>query len=905
MPILSGQRWASEPEPELGLGRITEVRNGRIAVSFPAAEERRVYAWPGAPLVRVIFAAGDHLEGPGGSGMVEAAREEEGLISYRIGGQWVAESDLSGRMARRGAWDRLAAGDVDSTADFEIRREALFRRAQWQRSPVRGFQGARMELIAHQLGIVAEVAGRLLPRVLLADEVGLGKTIEACLILHRLHLTGRAARVLVLVPGPLVHQWFVEMLRRFHMRFSIFDEERCEAIENGPEGETANPFQDSQLVLCGLNLVTGDRRRADQVVAAGWDLLIVDEAHRLLEPGAESATRDQADPLETVTRLALVVPGILLLSGTPQQAGWRTEFELLRLVDPARYNDSAAFQSECAAHGDLAQTVALLDAGEPPNWHKLPAEVRDWPETEALSKGSREASTGLRKALLDRCGLGRVMFRNVRSALGGFPGRRLRAAPLPDDSVKTRTLWLAGWLRTIPCEKVLLICRRRETVEAVREALQEELQIKAGVFHEGLTLLQRDRQAAWFSEEDGAAVLLCSEIGGEGRNFQFARHLVLWDLPADPDVLEQRIGRLDRIGRRGTIEIHVPYAAGTSEEILFRWLRDGLGMFLEPVSGAARMAEATNNELRRTMENPTPENISGLLEKTRGVRELIRQEQEEGYDRLLRWQAGTGAAADLEKRLRDADEDPQWEKFTIRLLESLGMQVEELRQHEWRFQAGSPESESLPELPVEGLTAIFDRSKSLIREDAAFLTPDHPLVQGALESLLGSPRGSVACGIVEGQGTPGLLLEACWLLECVAAPALQADRFLPSLPVRVVIDQKGIDRSDDHHPLKWKIADADRATLPAAWEAVKHFDLPAKAAAAAEARKASGIAAALKRMHRLFDADITRLEILSRRHRHPTRGEVLALRDQRDALHLAISNARLRVDAVRVLILRP
>lgn len=904
-----------------------EVGNGRITMDFPASGERRVYAWPGAPLVRVIFAAGDHVEWTGGSGTVESAMEHHGLISYQIGGQRVAESDLSGRLARRGPLDRLAAGDVDSNADFGLRREALFRRAQWQRSPVRGFQGARMELIPHQLGIVAEVAGRLLPRVLLADEVGLGKTIEACLILHRLHLTGRAARVLIVVPEPLVHQWFVELLRRFHMRFSIFDEERCEAIENGPEGESANPFQDSQLVLCGLDLLTADPRRTDQAVTAGWDLLIADEAHRLArnqaefvpQSASEIALDNQADPLEIVTRLARVVPGVLLLSGTPQQAGWRTQFELLRLLDPARYTSSAAFQAECAAHGELARTVAQLDAGEPVDLKQLPSEVRDWPEAAAFSADAKqvagespagglsggESRGELRKALLDRCGLGRVMFRNVRSALGGFPDRKLLAVSLPDASVETRTRWLAGWLRTIPGEKVLLICRSREKAEALFYALQQELQIKAGLFHEGLTLLQRDRQAAWFSEEDGAAVLLCSEIGGEGRNFQFAGHLVLWDLPQDPDVLEQRIGRLDRIGGRGTIRIHVPYAAKTAEEVLFRWLRDGLGMFLEPVSGAARMADETGRILRRTMENPTPDNISGLLEKTQIVRDRIRQEQEEGYDRLLRWQAGTGAAADLVMRLREADANREWEKFTIRLLETLGMQVEELRPREWRFQAGSPESESLPELPVEGLTAIFDRNQALIREDAAFMTPDHPLIQGAVGLLLGGSSGTAACGILEGQGASGLLLEICYVLECVAAPALQADRFLPSLPVRVVIDQKGTDRSDDQSLLKGQPADAGTGILPAAWAAAKHLNLPAQAAAAAEARCASGIAAALKRMHRLFDADITRLEILFRRHRQPVRDEVDALSAQRDALQLAISGARLRMDAVRVLILRP
>ena len=97
-------------------------------------------------------------------------------------------------------------------------------------SPIQGLRGPRIDLIGHQLHIADQVARRYAPRVLLADEVGLGKTIEAGLILHQQLQTGRAGRVLIVVPDALVHQWFVEMARRFNLRFSIFDEERLEAL---------------------------------------------------------------------------------------------------------------------------------------------------------------------------------------------------------------------------------------------------------------------------------------------------------------------------------------------------------------------------------------------------------------------------------------------------------------------------------------------------------------------------------------------------------------------------------------------------------------------------------------------------------------------------------------------------
>ena len=120
---------------------------------------------------------------------------------------------------------------LDEPHLFHVRNEALTWQSRIRKAPNRGFTGGRVDLIEHQLYLAQEVASRLQPRVLLADEVGLGKTIEACLILHRLHLTGRAERALIILPESLMHQWFIELLRRFNLLASLFDEERCQAIE--------------------------------------------------------------------------------------------------------------------------------------------------------------------------------------------------------------------------------------------------------------------------------------------------------------------------------------------------------------------------------------------------------------------------------------------------------------------------------------------------------------------------------------------------------------------------------------------------------------------------------------------------------------------------------------------------
>ena len=335
-----GQRWISESEPELGLGSILRVSARTVTAVFKASGEKREYALAGAPLRRVRFRPGDAIRTHGAAVMrVESVTERGGLIFYRGGGRELCETELSDSISFNEPEERLFAGQFDPPEVFDLRVDALRHQHLRRKSPVRGFVGGRIDLIPHQLFIASEVAGRLAPRVLLADEVGLGKTIEACLILHRLILTGRAQRVLILVPDSLVHQWFVELLRRFNLWFHIYDEERCAAIESINPGD--NPFLDDQLVLCSIRLFTGNEQRMEQALAAGWDILVVDEAHHLgWSPGVVSPEYALVEALGHET------PGLLLLTATPEQLGIASHFARLRLLDPDRFYDLREFIKE-------------------------------------------------------------------------------------------------------------------------------------------------------------------------------------------------------------------------------------------------------------------------------------------------------------------------------------------------------------------------------------------------------------------------------------------------------------------------------------------------------------------------------------------------------------------------------
>ncbi len=279
----------SEREPELGLGVVARVDAAakRIAIEFPATAEKRLYALGTPVLKRVQFRVGESITARDGvTFAIEAVEEDGGVLTYAGAGRRVREDALSDVTNADSPAQRLLAAQVEPGEVFDLRFQALRAQARFRQSEVRGFLGGRVDLIPHQFFILHEVAARQIPRVLLADEVGLGKTIEACLIVQRLLAVGRARRVLILVPESLTHQWFVELLRRFNLWFSIYDEARCVACEQSDPGQ--NPFLTAQLALGSVSFLAANPARRDQAVAAA-DQAFIGGLNEILLIGAAIA----------------------------------------------------------------------------------------------------------------------------------------------------------------------------------------------------------------------------------------------------------------------------------------------------------------------------------------------------------------------------------------------------------------------------------------------------------------------------------------------------------------------------------------------------------------------------------------------------------------------------------------
>jgi len=363
MTFALGQRWISDTETDLGLGTVVALDARTVTVMFAASEENRVYARSDAPVTRVIFNVGDVIDSQEGWSLkIQEVVQDQGLVSYLGVREDNAEEAvvlreimLSNQIRFNKPQDKLYAGQIDRMDNFVLRYRALVNQYQQHKSPMRGLCGMRAGLIPHQLFVAHEVGRRHAPRVLLADEVGLGKTIEAGMIIHQQVLAGRAERILIVVPETLQHQWLVEMMRRFNLHFSIFDEERCiEAL-----AETDNPFDTQQYVLCSLDFLRKSRKRFEQALEGEWDLLVVDEAHHL-EWKPEKPSREY----QVVEGLAEVTPGVLLLTATPEQLGRESHFARLRLLDPDRFFDFEEFLKEEQQYAPVADSVAAIFSGQ-------------------------------------------------------------------------------------------------------------------------------------------------------------------------------------------------------------------------------------------------------------------------------------------------------------------------------------------------------------------------------------------------------------------------------------------------------------------------------------------------------------------------------------------------------------
>ena len=916
MSFAIGQRWISETENSLGLGMITDLDFRSVTLHFPATDETRIYAVTQAPLTRIALNKGEQLHHQAGwQGEVLDIQEMNGLLFYLVKNAQgkeiiVNEKELSPIISFSQAKDRLFSSQIDRSEHFALRYQTLLHQQAQFQSPLRGLRGNRAGLIPHQLHIAQEVGNRVNPRVLLADEVGLGKTIEAGMILQNQLFTEKVQRVLIIVPETLQHQWLVEMLRRFNLHFSLFDEERCEDFAE----QAINPFSTESLIICALDWLKAHPHRVQQAIEAEFDCLIVDEAHHL----AWSENAPSAAYL-LVEQLANAIPSVLLLTATPEQLGLESHFARLRLLDHERFYDYQAFLKEQENYQPVADAVQSLlsekplSAVEKNHISDLLNEQDVEPLFKALACHNDEEKQAARQELIqnliDRHGTSRILFRNTRQGVKGFPHRFYHQVTIDATETDEKIHWLIDFLKSHQNEKILVICKTAQTAIQLEQILREKEAIRSAVFHERMSIIERDRAAAYFSDsENGAQVLLSSSIGSEGRNFQFACHLVLFDLPENPDLLEQCIGRLDRIGQTRDVQIYVPCLSGSAQQDLARWYHEGLNAFEQTCPIGMALFEQYETLLKVRSENKA--DFEQLILQTQKQAKALRLALEKGRDRLLELNSNGGEKAQrLAGEIAQTDNSPQLVNFALNLFDIIGVEQDDLGENSIVITpTGTMLVPDFPGLKEEGVTVTFDRQLALAREELEFLTWDHPMIRQGIDLIASGDIGKAAMALLVNKQLPAgtLLVELIYMIESQSPKGLQLNRFLPPTPVRLLLDSKGNDLAGqvnfDTLQNKLKLLSKDIANKmvkmarPNIEQLIKLGDHKMTEIAQAQICEASRLA------DQTLSTELNRLIALKAVNKNIRQAEIDVLEKQRVLSLEELSKASWRLDSLRVIV---
>ena len=533
-------------------------------------------------------------------------------IEYRGGNQWRLLQDRTGP-------NRFAVSEITTEHGIRIVQEALdLSRFKEQQASLQTFELAQraarlsthagfdqlislplvrdMEILEHQVRTAKTVLRRLRGRALLCDEVGLGKTIEAGLVLSELHLRGLARSILVLVPPSLIEQWQGEMRRKFSLE--LISQDAPEFRERGLAA-----WQEFDRVIVSLHTAKREPHRA-AILQRRWDLVVIDEAHHLRNRNTQ--TWRFASELQKQF--------ILLLTATPVQNNLEELFNLVTLLEPGLLSTAKQFQKHFVdrrdkltpknvneLHGLLSEvmirnrrsTVGLQFTRRWASTQRVvmtAAEMNLYQQTaKFIRERMRQTQRGGVRPRMALLSLQMALGSSSRAAAGTLEkmaqhaswdddSRKLladlaeRAKGIRENAKVDRLLKLL----TEFTEKMVIFTQFRASQEMLADRLMEAGH-ELAVFHGGLSRLEKEAAIERF--RGASRLLLCTESGSEGRNLQFAHAICNFDLPWNPMKIEQRIGRLSRIGQTEDVHVFNLVAADTVEAAVLHLLEAKLNLF--------------------------------------------------------------------------------------------------------------------------------------------------------------------------------------------------------------------------------------------------------------------------------------------------------------------------------------
>jgi ATP-dependent helicase HepA len=298
-----------------------------------------------------------------------------------------------------------------------------------------------------------------------------------------------------------------------------------------------------------------------------------------------------------------------------------------------------------------------------------------------------------------------------------------------------------------------------------------------------------------------------------------------------------------------------------------------------------------------------------FIAETVAFREALSLRMKKGRDRLLELNSfNPEIAARVIDQIKAVDADPFLRNFLSDLLDHFGVRIKEHEEGDVFLDPSHAYVEGFPSIPQEGMLATFDRRRAIVREDIRFISPDHSLVEDAIDLLIDSKSGTTAFGRIKSE-KPNLLLETIFVLEAVTDSRWHVDQFLAPMPVRILVDVRGNDLTEERGAASLK-ADVEDATIQRFLER-PGFNLAllktliAGATELAEAKTAVLKTAAQARATSVLTAELQRLVDLRKINDHVRPEEIDLLQEQSCRVAAAVGEARLRLDSIRLVVEGP
>lgn len=905
VPNAAGQLVWCPSDPSLGVGVVTDREGAVVKVRFTRLHEERHYSTRSSEyaILRYEIGHGERVQDRDGRDLRVRRRldqmAEGNLAMYELeDGSNMVESDLVPNVRDIGAKERLATLNLAHPEVVRARMQGLELGNFGKRPGYAAILGSRVQWLPHQVDVSTRAIERDPVRMLLADEVGLGKTVEAALIYAGLRHEGRADRVLILTPDALCIQWLGEIYRKSHELLVLLDSERIDdAMRDFPD---LSPFEAHQRIVASIDRIVADDALTTQATGAFWDLVIVDEAHHL-----RWRPKDGGNPnYRLVEALAQRTRHLLLLTATPMALDPTEYHALLRLLDPARFDDPAKFETvanRAAKIRDIARHIASAIDDKKPfatavEDDAMAALGDDAEDKEALAvltavkpgaSGRRAAAEPVLDALRQRHGLTDYVVRNRRGPVGGLPERRAQTfalEPSPQQEVLLevgesvmldlaqtitdpkqrgraigemfRALWatpraLVDILRPYSAElarelaphidavtgapfdakglptgdarlrwlvefarnmhedsKLLVFVESAVAVRALKDALDPIVGGNLAMFHRELAPRDQDRQVAYFRDPDGPSIMLSTEAGGEGRNFQFCHQVVLYDLPWRPATVEQRIGRVDRVGQTRDVHVLVPYFKSGYEAAIVKIMQQSIGVLDRTVGGIDHALEYVSDRLGElVLANAGAEAWKGLYRETETLVTQARQRIEAEVDPILDHASFSPERAQAILAQVPADLEARTEAFVQRYAGHSKLEVHSKGKHRVAIEgapgaAGREDSET-------GYIGTFSRTFALDHEDVEFLSFGHPLVEQALEWAQEAHEASAALAICRGFATDGAVFVWSYGLD-LPDDAPEALAYFDAPIMTFTLDEAGKRRPELENILKTNERNLDR-----------------------------------------------------------------------------------------------